>query len=206
MDLDVPIIAILRGVQADFFADLMPAAFGAGLQALEVTMNTVGAEKMIAKNRPLVPAGRLLGMGTICNLEEAKRAVGAGAMFLVTPNTDPEVIAYGVSRKVPVVAGALTPTEVYRAWSLGAAMVKVFPCGAMGGPQYIKALRGPYDTIPLAAVGGVTPGNLAAYFAAGVNAVGVGASFFGGEALQEKNINELVVNVKNYIQSSLGLI
>ena len=202
--LDVPIIAILRGVQADFFADLMPVSFAAGLQALEVTMNTVGVEKMIAQNLAAVPPGCLLGAGTVCNIEDAKRAVGAGAMFLVAPNTDKEVIEYGRSQNIPVAAGALTPTEVFRAWSYGADLVKVFPCGLLGGPQYIKALRGPYDTIPLLAVGGVSIDNILAYFKAGVKAVGVGESFFGIEALHDKNINELTKNVKNYMHASLA--
>ena len=117
---------------------------------------------MVAEQRPNLPAGKLLGMGTIRNLDEARKAVTAGAMFLVTPNTDAAVIAYAAERRVPVIAGAFTPTEVYAAWSAGAAMVKVFPCGAYG-PGYIRDLRGPFDQIPLVAVGGVTRENVKAY-------------------------------------------
>jgi len=199
MDLQVPVIGILRGIDSDFFTEVMQASFGVGLQALEITMNTVGALDIVRRNRPLVPDGAMLGMGTIRNLDEAQQAVAAGAMFLVTPNLDEEVVRYGVSCQVPVVAGALTPTEVYRAWAAGAAMVKVFPCGAMGGASYIKSLRGPFDHIPLVAVGGVSLATLADYFAAGAHGVGVSTSLFGPEALAEKNINELTKNVKNYI-------
>ena len=201
MELDeVPVIGILRGVEGDFFGEVMQVSFGAGLTAMEVTMNTPGAEIIVEKYRPAVPDGRLLGMGTIRNLEEARRAVVAGAMFLVTPNMDTGVINYAKTAGIPIVAGALTPTEVYAAWSAGADLVKVFPCGAMGGPQYIKDLLGPFDHIKLAAVGGVSLANLQDYFAAGAAAVGVSTSLFGGKALREKNIDLLGQNVKKFIE------
>ncbi len=199
LSLTVPVIGILRGVSVDFFNELMPACFEAGLDAIEVTVNTPDAFAIIAANRPRVPPGKLLGMGTVRNLSEAHLAIDAGAMFLVSPNLDSEVIAYAADHKVPTVAGALTPSEIYQAWSNGAAMVKVFPCGAMGGPQYISDLRGPFEDIPLVAVGGVERGNLARYFAAGAAAVGVSSSLFGRQALAEKNLNMLINNVKEYI-------
>ncbi|MEJ2691020.1 MAG: 2-dehydro-3-deoxyphosphogluconate aldolase [Deltaproteobacteria bacterium] len=173
ISLTVPVIGILRGIDASFFNELMPACFEAGLDAIEVTVNTRDAFEIIAANRPMVPAGKLLGMGTVRNLAEARMAIDAGAMFLVSPNLDLKVIAHAAGRNVPTVAGSLTPSEIYDAWSKGAAMVKVFPCGAMGGPQYIRDLRGPFDDIPLVAVGSVERDNLARYFAAGAAAVGV---------------------------------
>ncbi len=204
MDLDIPVIGILRGVDAAFFGDIMRVSFEAGLQAIEVTMNTEGAERIVAANRAAVPAGKLLGMGTIRNLAEAERAVAAGAMFMVSPNFEPTVIEYARSKAVPIIAGALTPTEVYAAWSAGADMVKVFPCRTLG-PSYIHELRGPFDHIPLVAVGGVNLTNLAEYFRAGAAAVGAGASLFGPQALQGKNIIQLFDNVKKFIESCLFL-
>lgn len=204
MKFDAPAIGILRGVEHEFFGELMQISFVAGLTAIEVTMNTEGAAAMIREFRPAVPTGRWLGMGTIRNVDEARQAVDAGAMFLVTPNCDAKVIEYAVSEEIPIVAGALTPTEVYTAWSAGAAMVKVFPCGALGGPRYIRDLRGPFDRIPLAAVGGVTLQNLADYFAAGANAVGVATSLFGAKALREKNLEQLGRNVKNFMDHCLA--
>ncbi|MEW6427856.1 MAG: bifunctional 4-hydroxy-2-oxoglutarate aldolase/2-dehydro-3-deoxy-phosphogluconate aldolase [Thermodesulfobacteriota bacterium] len=197
-----PVIGILRGVDPGFFAELLPAAFAAGLAAVEVTMNTAGAEKMVAALRTQVPAGRLLGMGTIRDLEEARRAAAAGAMFFVTPNLDLQVIDFARRQNIPVVAGALTPTEVYAAWRAGADMIKVFPCGSLGGPRYIRELRGPFDAIPLAAVGGVTADNLGDYLRAGARAVGVSSSLFGSEALAEKNVDLLTNNVRNFIKRS----
>lgn len=205
-DLKVPVIGILRGVAGEFFGKVMTASFEAGLQAIELTVNTENAFEIVADNRRRVPDGKLLGMGTIRNIEEARKAVDAGAMFMVTPNLDIAVIEYGVSNNIPVVAGALTPSEIYSAWRAGAAMVKVFPCQVMGGATYIKELRGPFDDISLAAVGGVTKENMEAYFAAGVQAVGVSTALFGREALREKRINELTNNVKDFMGSLSKLI
>ncbi|MHB8990009.1 MAG: bifunctional 4-hydroxy-2-oxoglutarate aldolase/2-dehydro-3-deoxy-phosphogluconate aldolase [Desulfobulbia bacterium] len=199
MELKVPVIGILRGVEGDFFGEVMQISFAAGLTAMEVTMNTPGAEKIVAEYRPAVPDGKLLGMGTIRNLEEARRGVGCGAMFLVTPNTDTKVIEYAKAEGIPIVAGALTPTEVYTAWSAGADLIKVFPCGAMGGPQYIKDLLGPFDHLRLVAVGGVSLANLQEYFGAGAVAVGVSTTLFGSKALREKNLDQIGHNVKNFI-------
>lgn len=199
MQLDVPVIGILRGIEGDFFCEVMQISFAAGLTALEITMNTLGAEKIVREYIPAVPGGKLLGMGTIRTLEEAKRAVAAGAMFLVTPNLDTRVIEYANAENIPIVVGALTPSEIFTAWSAGATMVKVFPCGSLGGSAYIRDLRGPFEQIALCAVGGVSLKNLPEYFEAGAAAVGVATSLFGGKALREKNLPELALNVKNFI-------
>ncbi|MBI5664918.1 MAG: bifunctional 4-hydroxy-2-oxoglutarate aldolase/2-dehydro-3-deoxy-phosphogluconate aldolase [Nitrospirae bacterium] len=198
MKLEVPVIGILRGVEAAYFQNIMDTSFASGLQAIEITMNTDRAVEIVSSNRASVPSGKLLGMGTICNLAEAEMAIDAGAMFLVTPNTDTAVIDYAVSKSVPVISGALTPTEVYTAWSAGADMVKVFPCRPFG-PEYIRELRGPFDHIPMVAVGGVDPGNIIEYFAAGAKAVGASASLFGRKALMEHDLDEIARNVKKFI-------
>jgi len=200
MQLEVPVIGILRGIEAEIFRPLMQASFAAGLQAIEVTMNTPGAETIITANRDHVPAGKYLGMGTVRNLAEARKACDAGAMFFVTPNLDPEVIAFGKSNDIPVIAGALTPTEVYKAWQTGASMVKVFPCGSMGGSLYIKELRGPFDHIPLVAVGGVRRENARDHLEAGATALGVGMSLFGEQAVKQKDWEAVGRNVKEFIK------
>ncbi|MBI5103327.1 MAG: bifunctional 4-hydroxy-2-oxoglutarate aldolase/2-dehydro-3-deoxy-phosphogluconate aldolase [Nitrospirae bacterium] len=200
MKLSVPVIGILRGVDEAFFPDLMTAAFDAGLQAMEVTMNTEGAERIVRKNLSRVPKGRYLGIGTVRNIDEAKRALDSGAAFIVTPNTDAGVIGYARGRDVPVIAGAFSPTEVYTAWSSGACMVKVFPCGLLG-PSYIRELRGPFDDIDLVAVGGVTVGNLRDYFDAGVRAVGASSALFGKTALTDRDLKKLSGHVKKFVEA-----
>jgi len=197
MKLEVPVVGILRGIEPAFFRSVMDTSFASGLQALEITMNTSQALQIVSLNRPAVPSGKLLGMGTIRNVGEAKDAVESGAMFLVTPNTDTRVIEYAASKSIPVISGALTPSEVYTAWSAGADMVKVFPCGIFG-PQYIRELRGPFDQIPLVAVGGVKLDNIKEYFTAGVSAVGASTSLFGREALMQHNLVEIEENVKKF--------
>jgi 2-dehydro-3-deoxyphosphogluconate aldolase/(4S)-4-hydroxy-2-oxoglutarate aldolase len=199
LQLTVPVIGILRGVEQDFFGEIMQASFAMGLEAIEVTMNTVGAEQIVAAHRGLVPPGKYLGMGTVRNPDEAERAVAAGAMFLVTPNLDPAVIRFARSENIPVIVGALTPTEVYNAWAAGADMIKVFPCGALGGARYIRDLRGPFDQVKLVAVGGVTLENAPEYFAAGAAGVGVSSSLFGLEALMERDIDSLSENVGKFL-------
>jgi 2-dehydro-3-deoxyphosphogluconate aldolase/(4S)-4-hydroxy-2-oxoglutarate aldolase len=201
MQLDVPVIGILRGIGADEFRPLMQAAFKAGLQAIELTFNTCAAEQIVADNKERIPAGKYLGMGTIRNLEEAQKAYEAGAMFFVTPNLDTEVIEYARSKSIPVIAGALTPSEVYKAWAAGAAMVKVFPCRSLGGPLYIRELRGPFERIPLVAVGGVTIENVREYLKAGATAVGVGISLFGEHAVTAADWDRVQENVKEFLKN-----
>jgi 2-dehydro-3-deoxyphosphogluconate aldolase / (4S)-4-hydroxy-2-oxoglutarate aldolase len=197
MRLSVPVIGILRGIEPYFLPRLLEVSFRAGLQALEVTMNTPGAPDMLRQNRHLVPEGCFLGMGTVRNLQEAHVAIDAGAMFLVTPNTDVEVIGYAKECGVPIVAGALTPTEVYHAWSAGADMVKVFPCP---GPKYIKDLQGPLEDVRLVAVGGVKRHNLQEFLDAGAEAVGVGNSLFGDELLQNKDAAGVLRHLSEYLK------
>ena len=198
MQLDVPVIGILRGIGGDFFQQLLPVAFAAGLTALEITMNTPEATAIVSRCRPEVPPGKLLGMGTIRNVAEAEIALAAGAMFLVTPNTDIRVIELAKRQGVPVIAGAFTPTEVYTAWAAGADLVKVFPCGVMG-PDYLRELRGPFDQIPLVAVGGVNLNNVRDFFAAGAVGVGVGNSLFGQAALAERDLGGLAANIGRFL-------
>ncbi len=202
MKFNPTVIGILRGIESNFFADLMQASFHAGLQAIEITVNTPGAGRIVSASRQLVPDNKFLGMGTVRTLDEAKMAEDSGAMFFVTPNLNTQVIDFAVKQNIPIIVGALTPTEVYTAWRAGADMVKVFPCSAMGGPSYIRQLLGPFDTVKLAAVGGVNSDNLADYFGAGAAAVGVGSALFGKQALAEKNLSVLTENVKSFIEQS----
>jgi 2-dehydro-3-deoxyphosphogluconate aldolase/(4S)-4-hydroxy-2-oxoglutarate aldolase len=195
----VPVVGILRGIEGSFFREVMEVSFAAGLQFLEITMNTEGAAGIVRRCRPGVGNGKWLGMGTVRNLEEARLAVDAGAMFIVTPNTDPGVIEFCRAENVPVIAGAFTPTEVYRAWAAGAAMVKVFPCGVVG-PGYIRELGGPFEQIPLVAVGGVNLSNLGDYFKAGAAGVGVSSALFGKDALARQDIEEISANVGEFVR------
>ena len=205
LQFEVPVVGILRGVEGSFFREVMQASFSAGLQFLEITMNTEGAAGIVSRCRPEVPDGKWLGVGTVRNLEEARIAVDAGAMFMVTPNTETAVIEYGRGKDIPVIAGAFTPTEVYTAWTAGAAMVKVFPCG-VAGPGYIRELKGPFDHIPLVAVGGVNSSNLGEYFKAGVAGVGVSSALFGKDALAGKDLEAISTNVGKFVGDLMEIV
>jgi 2-dehydro-3-deoxyphosphogluconate aldolase / (4S)-4-hydroxy-2-oxoglutarate aldolase len=174
--LEEGVIAIIR---ADAGGDRLLETAGAiadgGIRCIEVTMNTPGAIDCIAAAAVRFrDRGVLFGAGTVLDAASCRDAISAGAQFIVTPVVSQAVIAVAAEKGVPVCCGALTPTEIYAAWQAGTDMVKVFPAGAAGGPDYIRAIRGPLGTIPLVAVGGVRKENAAEYFRAGAAAVAVG--------------------------------
>jgi 2-dehydro-3-deoxyphosphogluconate aldolase/(4S)-4-hydroxy-2-oxoglutarate aldolase len=119
-----------------------------------------------------------IGTGTILHQEQLQQAIEAGAKFLFSPHVDPALIATAVAAGVPIVPGALSPTEIVRAWEAGASCVKVFPIGAVGGASYIKSLQGPLGDIPLIPTGGVTLENAQDFISAGAIAVGISGDLF----------------------------
>jgi len=150
----LPLMGIIRGVGLDEIESLMEAVIAAGLETVEVTMNTPGVADIISK-AGAVSAGRAsIGAGTVLSVDDLEKALEAGADFIVMPVLKKEVVCVCVERKIPVFPGALTPQEVFDAHEAGAVMVKVFPLGVFG-PRYIKDLKGPFDKIKLMAVGGV---------------------------------------------------
>lgn len=173
----LPVVAILRFFRRAEVEQLVPAAIAGGLCNIEVTMNSEGAGDLIRLTRDLAGATANVGAGTVTSLEELHHALAAGATFIVTPAVIPEVIRACVERKVPVMPGALTPTEILAAWRLGPTLVKVFPADQLG-PSHIKALKAPFPDIPLMPTGGVTVETLPAFKQAGASAFGVGGSLF----------------------------
>ncbi len=173
----LPVVGILRFFPREQVERLVPAALAGGLRNLEVTMNSTGAEDLIRLARELVGDEGNVGAGTVTTLDELHRALGAGASFIVTPVIVPDVIRACVERGVPVLPGAMTPTEILTAWRLGATMVKVFPADQLG-PAHIKAVKAPFPEIPLMPTGGVTVETLPAFHQAGAEAFGVGSPLF----------------------------
>lgn len=178
-----PVIGILRGFEPETTLKIAEASHRGGLRLLEVTMNTDGAAAQIAMLREKIGDKLVIGAGTVCSMEDLETALGAEAQFIVTPITVPEVIKTCRERGVPVVAGALTPTEVWTAWEVGATLVKIFPAG-LGGPDYIRDLRGPLNKIRLAPTGGVRLDNIGAYLDAGAEGFGLGSPLFPGECVK----------------------
>jgi len=175
----VPVVAILRAADAGRFLEVGRVLYEAGVRAVEVTLTSAGALEALARLREELPADALLGVGTVRSAADAERAVGAGATYLIAPDFRPEVVTWAVERGVPVVPGALTPTEIAAAWGAGATAVKVFPVSAVGGPAYLKAVRAPLPEVPLVPTGGVGIDDIGAYLDAGAVAVGIGSPLLG---------------------------
>jgi len=169
------IIAIIRGVEEAHISGVAQALSDGGVRVMEVTLNTPGAVTMIAKLQEQFGGQMYIGAGTVLDIDDTRKALEAGASYLVTPNTDEEVIRYAAERGVPVFPGAMTPTEIVKAWKAGASAVKIFP-GASLGISYFKELQGPLNHIPMVAVGGVNEDNIAQFMQAGCYAAGIGGS------------------------------
>ena len=203
MDLDrflkLPVMGILRGAKPDIIEPLVETLINAGLETLEITMNTEGACGMISKTGRLAGKKMMLGAGTVLDMRSLKSALDSGATFIVSPVLVEDVTQYCVKNKIPVFPGALTPGEIYHAWNAGAAMVKVFPAKFFG-PEYFKEIKGPFNDIKLLACSGVTPQNMGEYFKSGASAVTFGESVFKPEWLEKKDFTSIAGIVAKYIQ------
>ena len=166
---------------------VVEALVEAGLVVAEITMTVPGAIDAIASVRKRFGDNVVVGAGTVTDADSARRAVDAGAEFIVTPCLVPEVIDAARRAEVPVLPGALTPTEVLHAFRLGGDMVKIFPAQNVGGASYLRALRGPFPEIPLVPTGGVTLDNVREMFDAGAAAVGVGSELISKDALARRD-------------------
>ena len=170
-------MGIVRGVELSQLPPLLEAAIAAGLETLEITMNTARAPELIARACSLAGDRLAIGAGTVLGSDDLKAALEAGASFVVSPTLVEEVVAECVERGLPVFPGALTPQEVFAAWHAGASMVKVFPASSFG-PSYFRELKGPFADISLLACGGVTAQNLGEYARHGADAFAFGAGVF----------------------------
>tara|TARA_R110002049_G_scaffold58385_2_gene158869 strand:+ start:2619 stop:3260 length:642 start_codon:yes stop_codon:yes gene_type:complete len=184
-----PIVGIVRGVSMDVMRDIVKAYLGAGLHTIEITMNTPNATQMISMLRSEFQQLNV-GAGTVCNMQDYEKAVAAGAQFVVTPIIDETVIKTAVAKEIPIFPGAYSPTEIYKAWSLGASAVKIFPASQLG-VQFIKDISAPLNDIKLLPTGGVSLENIKSFFEAGVVGVGMGSSLFNKKLIEEGNFEGL---------------
>ena len=164
------VVGVMRGLETDNAVDVAAASLAGGVSVFEVTMDSPRAERTIES---LVARGHVVGAGTVLSVADARAAIDSGAQFLVSPHTDEETIAWAVDRDLPIVPGGYTPTEIFHAWSRGAAAVKLFPA-SIGGPALVRAILGPLSGIPVMVTGGVDGSNIADFLAAGAVAAGVG--------------------------------
>jgi 2-dehydro-3-deoxyphosphogluconate aldolase/(4S)-4-hydroxy-2-oxoglutarate aldolase len=172
-----------------------------GIQLLEMTLNTPGALEAIARWRERFGERAHIGAGTVLNTGMARDAIAAGAQFLIAPNLDEDVIVLGVDNGIDVWPGAMTPTEIVRAWKAGASAVKVFPSGTLGA-SFFREVRGPLNHIPLIATGGVTLENLPSFLGAGAVAVGAGGSLVDKTLIENGRFDELQALTQKYVAAA----
>ncbi len=193
------VIAVIRASEVSLTRQLALAVASGGMQLIEITWNSAGASELIAQLRVELP-NCTIGTGTLLNLQQMREAIAAGAQFLFTPHVDPVMIKAAVDIGVPIIPGALSPTEMVTAWSSGASCVKVFPVEAVGGVRYIKSLRGPLGHIPLIPTGGVTLENAKEFLQAGAIAVGLSSQLFPKEFVETANWEAIAQKSQNLLQ------
>jgi 2-dehydro-3-deoxyphosphogluconate aldolase/(4S)-4-hydroxy-2-oxoglutarate aldolase len=179
-------IAVIRAPKIDQGYQMAKAVASGGMQLIEITWNSDRPEQLIGQLRSELPACTI-GTGTLLTLDQMEQAIAAGAQFLFTPHVDPVMIQAAIHNGLPIIPGALSPTEIVTAWLAGASCVKVFPVQAMGGASYIKSLQAPLGHIPLIPTGGVTLENAKEFLAAGAIAVGLSGQLFPQQLVKAGN-------------------
>lgn len=177
------VIAVIRSPQLATGVAMARAVVAGGVDLVEVTWNSDRPAELIRYLRHELP-NTSIGAGTLLTEAHLLAAIEAGAQFLFTPHVNRNLIQLAVDRHVPLVAGALTPTEIVTAWQAGAAAVKVFPVQAVGGADYIRSLQAPLGEIPLIPTGGVTIASTPEFLQAGAIAVGLSSDLFPRQAIE----------------------
>jgi 2-dehydro-3-deoxyphosphogluconate aldolase/(4S)-4-hydroxy-2-oxoglutarate aldolase len=186
----IPGIRVSTPERARFAAEMVNRA---GIPIAEITMTVPRALDVISHLAKTLPE-MAVGAGTVLDTETAWRCLDAGATFLTSTGLVPEVVEFALKHDLVVFPGAMTPTDVIAAWRTGADFVKIFPCGPLGGPAYIRSLKLPFPQVPMIATGGVNQRTAGNFILAGATALGIGAELINPEALpvmKEEQIQEL---------------
>ena len=197
---DTGLIPVVRAESSDLAMRAVAALKAGGLNVLEVTMTVPGAIGVIQTLAGEYGEETLIGAGTVLDPETAEACIDAGAKFIVSPALNEETIDFCREHSVAIFPGALTPTEVVRAWKAGADAVKVFPAGAVGGASYLKALKAPLPQIELIPTGGVSLKTAADFIKAGAMALGVGADLVDPKALREGNSTLITERARQFLE------
>jgi 2-dehydro-3-deoxyphosphogluconate aldolase/(4S)-4-hydroxy-2-oxoglutarate aldolase len=196
---DVGIVPVVRAASPQQALLAAEAVCAGGIPIVEVTMTVPGAIEVIRQLAKTAGKDILVGAGTVLDSETAQRCLDAGAEFLVSPDLDLATVKLAREKGILVMAGALTPTEVMAAWKAGSDLIKIFPCGAVGGAKYIKALKGPFPQVPLIPTGGVSLDTAADFILAGAEALGVGGELVSASALKSGNGKEITEAARRFI-------
>lgn len=192
-------LAVIRGPSPELTVKMVEALVAGGVTGIEITYSTPNAEDVVRTLVNRFGEGILIGMGTLTKVEQADCARDAGARFLVSPVCEPALVKSMIATGLLTMAGALTPTEVLQAYNLGTDVVKIFP-GSLGGPAYVKALKGPFPYIPMMPTGGVSSSNVADWFAAGVVAVAAGSELCPPQLAKEGKFDEITRRAAEFMQ------
>src|SRR5213075_17910 len=196
---DIGIVPIVRTSTAESAIKAVEATYRGGIRAAEITMTVPGAIKALEKMADQLGDKILLGAGTVLDPETARICMLAGAQFFVTPALRVSTIEMAKRYSKVICPGALTPTEVLMAWEAGADVVKIFPCGNVGGPKYIKALRGPFPHIEMIPTGGVNLETAGEFLKVGACAVAVGGELVDGKTIQEGRFDVIEDRTRQYL-------
>ncbi|WP_169976878.1 bifunctional 4-hydroxy-2-oxoglutarate aldolase/2-dehydro-3-deoxy-phosphogluconate aldolase [Tautonia rosea] len=196
--LDCGIVAVVRSESGEQLADVVRALADGGVTAAEITFTVPDATEVIRVVRKALGDRIVLGAGTVLDPETARAALLAGAEFLVSPTVNTEVIRLCRRYDKAIMPGAFTPTEVLTAWEAGADIVKVFPAD-VGGPGYLKALRGPLPQVRVMPTGGVDLTTAESFLKAGACCLGVGSSMVEPEAIRTGNLDRLRSLAEQYV-------
>lgn len=189
----IPALRVRSPEDALFAAEAVDAG---GIPIVEVTVTVPGALDVLerlAQNPAIIQ-----GAGTVLDLGWARRCVDAGAQFLTSPGLDPKIVEFAAHEGVLSIPGALTPTEVMNAAKAGADFIKIFPCGQLGGPSYIRALKSPFPELRFIAAGGVSQTTAADYIWAGASAVGIGRDLIHGDAIKRRERGWILELARRY--------
>jgi len=195
----VGLIPVLRAHSAAQAHAVVRALIAGGINVVEVTMTVPGAIDLIRELKREYADDLLLGSGTVTTIEQAEATIDAGAEFVVSPSFHPEVVAVTRDCGKVSIPGALTPTEVITAWRAGADYVKIFPCSAMGGASYLKALLAPFPELKLIPTGGVTLQTADSFLRAGARALGVGSDLVNLAAIDARTPEVITETARAYL-------
>jgi 2-dehydro-3-deoxyphosphogluconate aldolase/(4S)-4-hydroxy-2-oxoglutarate aldolase len=197
---EIGLVPIVRALSPEDALHATEAIVAGGINIAEITMTVPNAIHVMEKVADKFGDKVLLGAGTILDTETCRAALLAGAQFIVTPALNVKVIEMACRYSKVCMPGALTPTEVVTAWQAGADMVKIFPCGPVGGAKYIKALKGPFPQIEFVPTGGVNLETTPEFIKAGASAVGVGGELVDSKALREGKLDVISANARKYVE------
>lgn len=203
---DEKIVVIIRVAQAERAKNLALALLAGGIRCVEVTMTVPGAVDVIKDLCANAPAdsGVMIGAGTVTSAADARACIDAGAQFVVSPTCETDIIRPCREAGVVAIPAGMTPTEIQHAWRMGAHVVKVFPAGSVGGPAYIRAIRGPLPDMPLWVSGMVQPHETQAYLAAGAQMVGLNAASLPHGPVEAGDWGAVAESVREMVREARG--